>query len=167
MTPKIRNAFSTREPTLPEDPGISLTQQHFKEETEINSMVRKYMKGHPLSITNKQAKYGDFANAEDFHTMKNAIADIDSNFASLPAKLRGRFKNDPYQLLRWLENPANHREAVKLGLMEAPLVGYDPDAILKAHETAELNAEAEKLEREAKKADPEAQPGFRKPEKSG
>lgn len=162
--PKLRNRFTPREPTKATDPGESLTQQHFKDETEINHIVRKYLKGHPLPVTTKTAMFGDFPSM-DFHEMKNAIADIDSQFAALPAKLRGRFKNDPYQLIRWMENPDNAKEAVKLGLIPANGPEYDPDAILKAHEQLDLEREAEKLESEAKKADPEAQPSHGKPPK--
>lgn len=155
QNPKIRNRFTPPEPTPITDPGISLTQQHFKDETEINSVVRKYLKGHPLPITNKQPMFGDFGSM-DFHEMKNAIADIDSQFASLPAKLRGRFRNDAYQLIRWIERPENNAEALRLGLLQKP--GLTPDEQLDLVEAANTPQPPET----APKADPEAHPSFNK-----
>lgn len=107
--------------------GESLTQQHMKSEADINTIVGRYMKtgqlGNPVS--NKQPIYGDFSSI-DYMEMRNAIADIDQEFGALPSRIRSRFQNDAHQLIRFIEKPENYQEAVKLGLLPAPVP--QPDA---------------------------------------
>lgn len=78
-------------------------------------------------------------------------------FSSLPARLKGKFSNNPVLMLQWLEQPENRKEALRLGL------------ILPTEEEAdELAVEAAKARRgeqidlikEALRPDPEAQPDF-------
>jgi len=98
--------------------GDSRTQQHMLKETEMSHKVNQYMRtgvlGNPQN--NRKPIYADFSSI-DFMEMRNAIADIQQEFASLPARLRGRFQNDPHQLVRFVENPANYEEAMRLGLL--------------------------------------------------
>lgn len=122
MSAKARGRFDSRETvhapvgTRPED---NLTQQSFKEETDINYITSRYLPKGMLPQMTGEAKFGDFSSI-DFLQMQNSIADIDSQFQTLPAKLRRRFSESPYQLIRWLENQDNHEEAVKLGLLPGP-----------------------------------------------
>lgn len=91
--------------------------------------------------------YGDFTSVDYMH-MQNSIADIDQQFASLPARLRARFDNDPYQVVRFVEKPENQAEAIKLGLLPAPV---------------EPTPSVDPVPDTAVKADPEANPSFQKP----
>lgn len=146
----IRDRHSRMEVT--EDPvGETRAQQQFKDEADINTIVKRYMKTGNLGNPNatRQPSFGDFSSV-DYMEMRNAIADIDQDFASLSAKIRRRFNEDPYQLVRWLENPANAKEAAKLGLISQAEAGIDPQQ--------DLVQEAKKAEQAAPKADPEAQP---------
>jgi len=166
MNTKFRTPFSPKKPAPFQEPGISKTQQHFAEETSMAGIISRVMKGQNVPTNPRQASFTD-VNSDDFHTMHNKIADIQTQFNSLPAKLRSKFNNQPYQLLRWLENPANAKTAVKLGLVSAAEGEYDPDAIVASHEQLDLEREAvkeaEKLHNKvALKADPEANPGFQK-----
>lgn len=95
--------------------GESLAQEHMAKEADINTIVKRFMRTGTLPIKNG-GYYADVS-SNDLLTMRNAIADMDSHFQSLPARIRRRFGGDPYQLVRWIENPDNHEEAVKLGLM--------------------------------------------------
>lgn len=116
---RVRNRFSEPERVTQVNDEPSLAQQHMKSETDINTIVQRYMKtgvlGNPSAAT-RMPKYGDFTSLE-YMDMRNAIADIDQEFASLPARIRGRFQNDPHQLIRFLEKPENLPEAIKLGLV--------------------------------------------------
>lgn len=56
--------------------------------------------------------------APDFHAAHNKLIEAQVQFAGLPARVRSRFNNEPYQLLRFVEDPQNHAEAVLLGLAE-------------------------------------------------
>lgn len=117
----------------------SKTQQHFKESTKINNIVGQYLNTGKLPQTQRQPMFGDFTSL-DFHQMQNKILDINGQFMSLPSKLRARFANSPYQLIRFVENPANYAESIKLGLIQKPV----PEE--KTEEKAEAQNEAKKPE---------------------
>lgn len=156
----LKNRFSpkTTQPTIIE--GESLTQQHMAAETDINNMINRYRKGGTINLNSKPATWG-VAQSEDFQTMQNMVTDMHTKFNNLPARLRSKFQNSPYQFLRWLENPENAEKAIQLGLVERPSAPYDPDQILDQAQKASQEA------LEALKADPEAQPGFKKPAPQG
>lgn len=108
--------------------GKSRTQQHMAAEADINNIVKRYLPTGALPSHGKQPIYGDFTSV-DYMTMQNSIADIDSAFMRLPSRLRSRFKNEPYQLIRFIEDPKNQAEATRLGLIidpMNPLTGFDP-----------------------------------------
>lgn len=97
----------------------SRTKQEFKDECDINRLMARYQKTGNLShIAGELAQYGDFTQIADFHTALNQVIEAESAFASLPAEVRDRFRNQPANLLRFLEDPANTDEAVQLGLAE-------------------------------------------------
>lgn len=122
--PRSRTSPPPRSKTVIEGP--SKTQQNFKEEANINTMVRKHLQspnrmgamGNPMAT--RRLQFGEVP-AESYHEMLNKVTDVQNLFRTIPSRIRGRFNNNPYQLLRWLEVPENRDEAVKLGLI------YDPE----------------------------------------
>lgn len=123
MNKNIRNRFSDvpKADRISPVTGESLAQQHMKDETDINVITNRYLKTGILGSGSgtRQPMFGDYTGI-DYMEMQNAIADIDMSFMSLSSKIRSKFQNNPRHLLRWLEDPANHDEAVKLGLMPEP-----------------------------------------------
>jgi len=104
--------------TFSGDKARSKAQQNFKSETDINAIIARH-RTIPLPVDPTGARrpiFGDIP-APDFHSMMNRVVDVQQRFQSLPARLRGRFNNDPYQLLRFTDNPANRTEALELGLV--------------------------------------------------
>jgi phage internal scaffolding protein len=107
----------------PEVPGVvcgqSRTQQHFKAECDINTVVERYLRtglmpqlGTPM--------YGDFTNVVSYQEAQDAVIAANAAFETLPSKVRERFSNNPGKLLEFLADEANKDEAVKLGLIEPP-----------------------------------------------
>ena len=111
-SPRVRVQFDFFEP--------SRTQQHFKDECDIDRILKKYSQTgflvDPLAPRRKPL-FGDFSESVSFMEAQNRIARVREAFDSLPSQIRDRFANDPYRLLAWLEDPANAEEAVKLGLL--------------------------------------------------
>lgn len=106
--------------TINKDP--SLTQQQFKDECDINNIIKKYeTTGEFTHLTRKQGQYADFSNITDYQTMLETVKYADEAFAALPAQMRLRFKNNPGDLLNFLQDKNNYDEAVKLGLIEPKL----------------------------------------------
>lgn len=99
--------------------GPSMTKQSFKDEADINVIMRRYEASGilPGSERMADARYMDVTGA-DFEAAMIVVASAKTAFAEMPAKLRDRFGNDPAELLAFLENPKNLEEARELGLVE-------------------------------------------------
>jgi len=98
----------------------SLTQQHFKDECDINNILRQFNVTGILPENALSPRYGDFTGVVDYHSALNQVIAAEDEFMSLPAELRARFQNDPAQLIAFLENAENKNEAIELGLVNKP-----------------------------------------------
>lgn len=98
----------------------SLAQQHFKDECDINNILRQFNITGLLPEQTLSPRYGDFTGIGDYHTALNQVIAAEDEFMSLPATLRARFGNDPAQLIEFLDKPENKNEAITLGLIEKP-----------------------------------------------
>lgn len=98
-------------------PEPSLTQQQFKKDSDINTIVETYTRTGVLPNHEHQPTYGDFTDFEDFHSTMNRLLSAQDDFMALPASVRARFANDPGQLLDFIADSSNYDEAVKLGLV--------------------------------------------------
>lgn len=96
--------------------GESKTEQHHKQQCNINTIMQKaYKTG--LVPQRRGALCGDFTNRVDYQTACNKIADAKQDFAELPSNLRRRFHNDPGEFIDFLADEKNLDEAVKLGIL--------------------------------------------------
>lgn len=101
----------------------SKTQQHFKDEHDINNIMKKYLKqGISYNqLPNPSGIYGDFSNVKDYQNSLQTIIDADQAFLTIPSIVRKKFDNDPQKLFEFLNDKKNYDEAVKLGLIEKPV----------------------------------------------
>lgn len=105
------------------EPLPSMTQQQFKDESDINNVIRKYDKtGLITHVSAIQAHYGDFTEVNEYQEALNIVMKAQNDFASLPAKIRNRFHNDPGEFVEFITNPDNLDEMVELGLAKKPKV---------------------------------------------
>lgn len=103
---------------LEEEP--SLTQQSFKEESDINEIVRRFGLTGQLPDNYQAPLTGDFTDVVDYKTALDAVIAADEKFLELPAHIREKFQNDPQQLLTFLDDDSNRDEAIKLGILPKP-----------------------------------------------
>lgn len=99
----------------------SMTEQQFKDDTDINVMISRFgnsafVSDPLLSISGSKPSFGDFSDPVSYHDALNILNDAQEQFSVLPAKIRARFGNNPQEMLSFLNDPANMDEAVKLGL---------------------------------------------------
>lgn len=110
----------------------SETQQHLKEEVDVNCIVARALRtgilGDPLSIGRRQAIFADLSDVGDFQSSLNKLEAARSAFMELPVEVRKRFNHDPAALVAFLADKANVDEAVALGLMEKPKPAAPPAA---------------------------------------
>ena len=109
----------------------SMTQQHFKNDADINTIIARYNRtGYlvdPLTPSTRQPLFGDFGDIPDFREAQTQIAIAKERFMALPSDLRKRFNNDATQLLDFLQDSKNLDEAVKLGLVNPPAPVVESD----------------------------------------
>jgi len=97
--------------------GVSRTQQHFKDECDINYILRKFNVTGQLPLNGVQPQYGDFSGITDYQSALNAVMAAQDSFLALPAKIRARFQNDPALFVEFASDEANKDELKALGLL--------------------------------------------------
>lgn len=102
------------------DFGPSKTQQQYKDEVDLNVMVKRFgITDGAIPLPQYDPRYyGDFTDATDFKDSLDRIRDAEARFAALPAEIRKRFDNDPVALYYWVSDPKNADQAVELGLLK-------------------------------------------------
>jgi phage internal scaffolding protein len=98
----------------------TLTQQHYKDECDINNILRQFNVTGLLPENTLSPRYGDFTGISDYQSALNQVIAAEDEFMRLPAQIRARFDNDPSNLIEFLENSDNKDEAIKLGLVNKP-----------------------------------------------
>lgn len=113
-----------RRPRVPyvDTGGPSLTKQAFKDECDINKIVERHSAQGTLdeylgiTMQQRQGQFLDLSESVDFQTAHQIVQQAQEAFQTLPALVRERFRNDPGQLLAFMQDPKNADEAVALGL---------------------------------------------------
>lgn len=95
-------------------------QQHFKDESDINHIVRKMNQGQMPLGNSGQPQYLNLNNDMSYHDMLNQVTETKQAFDSLPAKIRGRFNNNPKNMVDFFSDKKNTEEAITLGLIPRP-----------------------------------------------
>ncbi|AXH76110.1 MAG: internal scaffolding protein [Microviridae sp.] len=116
-----RNAFNYDTDQASLDTGLSCgdgtkTQQQFRDDADINVIVRRFGVTGVLPTNGRMPVYDDFSEVGDYHTAVNAVRAATEAFMALPARVRQRFEHDPQRFVDFCSDPANLDEARKLGL---------------------------------------------------
>lgn len=120
------NARYRTKPRLDCSFDVGRTHPEFEAECDINNIMKKYQKNGVLPDGIGVGMYGDFSDAGDFLDSQNVIQRAQEQFASLPAAVRERFRNDPWSLLMFVHDKANIEEARKLGLLKDEPIAVVP-----------------------------------------
>lgn len=104
-----------------------LAVQSYKDDADINVLVRRFGVTGEMPRASVEPFYGDFSEVVDYQTAMNRLREADSAFASLPSAVRRRFADNPAELIGFLQDPDNRAEAEQLGLVpKAPPVEPKP-----------------------------------------
>lgn len=118
---KIRSRFSERVPVGLDCSGDKgRTRQDMKDECDINRILKGFGVSGTVSHVMRSPGEYSFASALTFHESMEIIRKADEMFMELPGKLRARFENRPENFLRFVQDPANADELIKMGLRERP-----------------------------------------------
>lgn len=97
-------------------PETSKVDPSFKHSSDINVIMAKYKKTQLWPGRQLETQYMDWFNMPDLRTSTEIVARAKSMFNELPAHVRARFKNDPSNLLDFVRDAKNQKEAVEMGL---------------------------------------------------
>ncbi len=112
---RIKNSLSPSQKVL-SPKGEKRAKQEFKQDADINSIMKKFQKTGAIDHVSKhQPQYG-FASGQTLHEALSTVATAQSMFEELPSSLRVKFNNRPQEFLEFIQNPDNNDEAIKLGL---------------------------------------------------
>ena len=152
------------------DTGPGLTEQAHKEETDMNYILRDYVKTGLLRHAKEhQGKYDDIA-VQDFQEAMNIVATARSMFEELPSQVRARFGQDPARFLDFVQNPNNADEMHALGILRGndgiDITGAVSPAPVKKSETVAFD-DPERVARQEAGLPPDGKPIAKEPPKSG
>ncbi len=100
----------------------SRTKQSFRDECDINNILRQFNVTGQLPVGSVQPQYGDFSGITDYQSALNAVMAAQDSFLQLPAKVRAKFDNDPALFVDWASDEANRDEMKALGLLREETV---------------------------------------------
>lgn len=82
--------------------GVSIVQQHLKDEVDINTIVRRFGITREMPSGIDGGVYGDFSGIADYEDAVAAIKRANDGFMALPPEVRERFENDPGKLIEFV-----------------------------------------------------------------
>jgi hypothetical protein len=104
----------------------SLAIQSARDETDINTIVRRFGLTGELPGDFDMPQSGDFTNVGDFHGAMNLVRASQEEFLRVPAEIRARFNNDPGRFMAFLDDDDNRAEATKMGFLKDPVKPPEP-----------------------------------------
>jgi len=119
----------------------TLTQQNFKDETDLNIMIRKYGVL-PVSEVNWK-EFDATVIPKDYQALQNMLREADQAFMDLPADVRKAADNDPQKFLAIVESQQaeikrQERESAKADkLLAGKDSSVDPAQAIDADKTPE------------------------------
>lgn len=139
---KFKTAYDERKREGFRTEGESLTQQHFAQEADIKTIIKKHDRTGIIShVARGVAQYGDFSEVNEYREALDVVNAANASFMQLPSQVRSMFENDAGKFFEFATNPENDAKMIELGLKEAP-PSLNPK--LEAAEAANKAAAAEK-----------------------
>lgn len=110
--------------------GEVKTKQSFKDEVNINSIIKRWRDGVPLPEEHRNPTYGDFSDSGSFHEALERIRESEVHWMRLPSEIRAACEQDMGLFLDKVQTEEGLKEMIDLGLDEyqtPPGVEVPPD----------------------------------------
>jgi len=103
----VRDGLTSRElneaTASPTDP-VSMTQQQFASELDINTILRRFNVTGSAPLGAYAPMYGDFTGIHDWQDAVEKVRRANEDFMRLPPEVRERFRNDPGELIEYAKS---------------------------------------------------------------
>lgn len=100
-------------------------QQNFKDECDINVLLKKFGIGYEMPASIRIPQSGDFTGISDFHSAMNAVNQARETFEELPAHIRAEFKNDPGEFTEFAMDEKNREKLKEWGMLSPEALERD------------------------------------------
>lgn len=130
----FRHAYGVKRRVRMYFPEQGVTKQSFKDECDINNIMRRFEATGELPFNQRPMLFGDVP-AIDFQGAMSIVVDARERFHALPSEIRDRFANDPQRLITFLQDEKNRPEAEALGLVRKAVEASAPAAVQAAPAT--------------------------------
>ena len=132
----------------------SATKQSFKDEVNINNILKRYTQTGEIDLKPQALPFTDCTQAKSFSDMCSQISEAENYFMSLPAEVREEFDNDVIEFVDFMSDDNNLEEAYEMGILSKPEeLPVESDVTLPA---TPLPVDSEKLSTGAPEAHHEA-----------
>jgi len=133
---KPRNHFTKHQKSTVKFTKKSKTQQSMMADCDINNIMKKFEQTGILpDMIKSNPQYGDFSDVMSYQEAMSLVVHANDQFASLSAKVRDRFNNDPKRFLAFCEDSNNREEMKILGLLKADQITQTTSADTSAEES--------------------------------
>lgn len=118
MSRTILKPYAKRTRVTTPSGGVSMTQQNFKDECDINNILRKHKKTGLIDhVSQFNGDYADLSEPVDYQTALNIVIEAGEAFSTLPAGIRKMFNNSPQEFLEFADDENNAEKMQELGLL--------------------------------------------------
>lgn len=137
--PKVRDYFSEQVDVVL-NTGDGLTQQEFKDETDINLILAKYGI-HAIAGSHPPDVYRDISQEYDYAEAFEAVEEAKELFAQLPADARRKLNDDPVKLMELSQTEEGIQKLLDMGFND-PLKASSSKSVPEGQSAAKAQAEA-------------------------
>lgn len=95
-------------------------------DSDINSIMDKWLNYGVMRVPQVPPKFGDFSDAVSFHEALTRLHEAQREFDALPAHIRAHVDNDVAGFLDMVYDPERRKELVELGLVEEAMPVVPP-----------------------------------------
>lgn len=97
-------------------------QQSFKDECDINNIMKKYMRtGQVTHLAANAGRFSDVSEVGSYHEAVQRVRESEKFFLGLSTDIRSFFDNDTALFMDFILDPANAEEIRELGLDQLTL----------------------------------------------
>jgi len=96
--------------------GVDIVQQQFRDEVDVNTIVKRFGLTGQFPVSSLEGVYGDFTGITDYESAVSAIEAAERSFMQVPPDVRERFGNDPGRLLAFVGQARKQQVVDELGL---------------------------------------------------
>lgn len=109
-----RDKVSNETGLLCEDESLAIQSE--RDDSDINTIVKRFGLTGELPSGVRAPTYGDFTGIGTFQQALEAVRQAEDAFMAMPAEIRKRFGDNPEEFVQFCSDPANGPELVKMGL---------------------------------------------------